>query len=119
MSAFGEFLDHLLVKRWNVILLATSYESIIHHDFLVDPICSGVAHVRLDRRRGGHGSAADQARADQDLRSMTNGRYWFAFVEEVTRKLERILIRPQRIRIHYPAWNQKRVKIHPPRLIQC
>src|SRR5436190_19292261 len=98
MSAFGEFLDHLLVKRWNVIRLATGHESIIHHDFLVDPICSGVAHIRSDRQPGGHGSAADQARADQDLRSMTNSRYWFAFVEEVTRKLERILIRPQRIR---------------------
>ena len=92
MPAFGEFLDHLLVKRWNVIWLPTVDESIIHHDFPVDPICSGVAHVRLNCGRRGHGSAADQTRADEHLRSMADGRHRFSLAEEMTRKFKRIRI---------------------------
>src|SRR5439155_26274661 len=100
LPAFGEFLDHLLVKRWNVIWPPTADESIIHRDFPVDPICSGVAHVRLNcGGPRGHGSVADQTRADEHLRSMANGRHRFSLAEEMTRKFKRILICSQRIRI--------------------
>src|SRR6266436_9224935 len=99
MPAFAEFLDHLLVERWDIIWLSAGYQSVIHHDFLVHPFCSRVAKVDPDRRPGSHGLASNQTRADEHLRPVTNGRDRFAFAKEMTRKFKRIVIRTQRIRI--------------------
>jgi hypothetical protein len=41
---------------------------------------------------------------------MTNGRHRFAFVEEMSRKFQCVLIRAQGIRIHESARDQERIK---------
>ena len=37
MWSFSEFFDHFSVEGWNVVGLATRNQSVINHDFLIDP----------------------------------------------------------------------------------
>src|SRR5437660_5127547 len=58
----GEFLDHLLVERRNVVRLAARDDSVVDDDFLVDPVSARVANVRLERRPRRDGAAARDSR---------------------------------------------------------
>src|SRR6266480_495133 len=117
MPAFTEFLDHLLVERWNIIRLTTGHQSVVHHDFLVDPFCSRIAEVDPDSRPRSHSLASNQTRADEHLRSVTNGCYRFALAKEMPRKFERFVTRTQCIRIHQAARDHERIEFLRARLV--
>src|SRR6266849_1094911 len=87
--AFAEFLDHLLVERRNIIGFAACDQAIIHDDFFIHPTRSSVTHIGLNRRPRSYLSSANEIRANQHLRPVTNCGHRFAFAEEMARKFER------------------------------
>src|SRR2546429_6643299 len=76
----------------DVVRFATGNESVVHNDFLIDPLCACVAHVDLNCWPRSHLSAANKIRADQDLWSMTYDRHRFVLPEKMLRKPKCVLI---------------------------
>ena len=50
VPAFGEFLDYLPVKCWDVVGLSAGNQSVVDDHFFVHPARASIAHVDLDRR---------------------------------------------------------------------
>src|SRR6476660_8009825 len=111
MYSFAKFFDHLAIERWDVVWFPACHESIVDHDFFVDPVSTGVFHVRLDVRPRGQLSSTHHAGIDQDPWTVTNDRGWFARVEKMTRELERFWRRAQLVRIHQSTGNENGVEI--------
>src|SRR4051812_13041255 len=118
MLAFAEFLNHLFVERRNIVRFAAGHESVIHYYLLIDPIASGIFHIRLNRRPGSQLSSADDSGIDQNPWSMTNGRDWFAFLEEVPGEFQRFRRRSKLIRIHQAAWDHQGVEFPRPPAVE-
>jgi len=88
VTTFVKFFDHLAIERGDVVRFAAGNESIVDHDFLVDPVATRVSDVCLNRGPRCKCSATDHAGVDQNPWSMTNGGNRFAFFEKVTREFE-------------------------------
>jgi len=82
MFPFAEFLNHLPVEGRNVIGFATSYESTVNDDFLIDPIGTRILHIGLNRRPGRQPAAAYDVSVDQNPGAVTNCRNRLFFLKK-------------------------------------
>ena len=77
VNAFSQFLEQLFVKSFQILRRTAANETVVHNDFLVDPVYTGVNEVRPDCRVRRHGASAQHAGLDQGLRAMTDHRNRF------------------------------------------
>jgi hypothetical protein len=63
-------------------LLASGHQVAVRDGFLIDPLCTGVAKIRLERWPRSDFPPACHARFNDRLRAMADGRHRFAGIEE-------------------------------------
>src|SRR5260370_12639259 len=73
VTPFGEFLQHLAVERRDVCWLAAGDQPLIHMDFFIHPVASGILDIRFQRRPRGHRPAAKDVGFAQSPRTMAYG----------------------------------------------
>ena len=111
MLPLGDLLDHLAIKRREIIRLAAGHQSVIDHDFTIDPFRAGVFQVGLNRLVAGHLAPFDDAGVDQRPWAMANRGDGLAGVEECADEVERLRVAAKLVRIHHAAGQNQRIEV--------
>src|SRR5262245_19463799 len=118
MDTLGDLLDKLLIERRDVIRLAAGDEAVVNNDRLVDPVCSGIFQVGLDRLVRGHSLPFDESGVNERPRTVANGSDWLARFVERSHELERPLVATEFVGIHHTARQYQSIKTVRPRRLE-
>ena len=97
MAAFGEFFDHLSIKRGDIVRCAARDQAAVGHDFLINPICAGTPQIRFDGRKGSHPPVRYAASFDQSEWSVADRGNRLATFHKGAHKRDGLLIHAQRV----------------------
>ena len=111
MSAFLDFLYHLLVEGGKVVRCPAGHQALVHHDFFIAPDCPCIDHVVLYRGEGSDASAFQHICVHKDLRSVADGRNRLVFVEKIFDEGNCFLIAPQLVGIDNTPWENQGVVV--------